>query len=141
MVYIDENGAVLESVDLSKGYLEDAEWVDHAEVPQQGHFEYEDLNGGGKLQKYIVDVEYKAAWREVTAQRYILYTEADLEAIAKSDYAARLEALEAAGLIQNGINNAQSETNELLTAQVMAVSDRGDFIEDCIAEMAGVIYA
>lgn len=31
--------------------------------------------------------------------------------------------------------------NKLLKAQVRAQSDRSDFIEDCIAEMAGVVYA
>lgn len=30
---------------------------------------------------------------------------------------------------------------KLLSAQVQALSDRNDFIEDCIAEMAGVVYA
>ena len=30
---------------------------------------------------------------------------------------------------------------KLLTAQVQALSDRNDFIEDCIAEMATIVYA
>ena len=30
---------------------------------------------------------------------------------------------------------------KLLTAQVQALSDRNDFIEDCIAEMAAIVYA
>ena len=34
----------------------------------------------------------------------------------------------------------QSE-NTLLRAQVQALSDRGEFLEDCIAEMAMVVYA
>ena len=29
----------------------------------------------------------------------------------------------------------------LLTAQVKALSDRNDFVEDCLAEMAGVVYS
>lgn len=33
------------------------------------------------------------------------------------------------------------EENKLLKAQVQAQTERSDFIEDCIAEMAGVIYA
>ena len=33
------------------------------------------------------------------------------------------------------------EENTLKTAQIQALSDRNDFLEDCIAEMAGVIYA
>lgn len=30
---------------------------------------------------------------------------------------------------------------ELVRAQIQAVSDRGDFVEDCIAEMATVVYS
>lgn len=33
------------------------------------------------------------------------------------------------------------EENKLLKAQVEALSERGDFVEDCMAEMAMVIYA
>ena len=29
----------------------------------------------------------------------------------------------------------------LLRAQVQALTDRGEFLEDCIAEMAGIVYA
>lgn len=134
MVYIDENGSVLESVDLSKGRLEDAEYVDHPEVEEVGHYEYVDLEGGGQLQKYIVDIPHKSAYREVTVQRYIRYTEEELAIFARESYEGRINTLEQA--IVN-----QADTNDLLAAQVMAVSDRGDFIEDCIAEMAGVIYA
>ena len=93
MVYVDESGAILESVDLSLGYLEDAEWVDHPEVEEVGHYEYEDLEGGGQLQKYIVDTPYQAAWREVTKQRYIPYTEEELEAMKGIDYGAQIESL------------------------------------------------
>ena len=134
MKYIDEQGKPLESVDLKLGYLEDAEWVDHQEVQEVGHYEYEPLDGGGQLQRYVVTTPYQAAWREVTVQRYIRYTPEDLEAIAAGDYAARLSALEAA-------SRAQSDTNALLSAQVQAVSDRGDFVEDCLAEMATIVYA
>ena len=37
---------------------------------------------------------------------------------------------------------AQLETEKkLLTAQVQALSDRNEFMEDCIAEMAALVYA
>ena len=29
----------------------------------------------------------------------------------------------------------------MLKAQIKAISDRNDFVEDCIAEMAAVVYA
>lgn len=32
------------------------------------------------------------------------------------------------------------DENTLLKAQVQALSERNDFIEDCIAEMAGMVY-
>lgn len=38
--------------------------------------------------------------------------------------------------------NAELEAeNVLLKAQIQAISDRNDFVEDCIAEMATVVYA
>lgn len=38
--------------------------------------------------------------------------------------------------------NAELEAeNKLLRAQLQAATNRQDFIEDCIAEMAGVVYA
>lgn len=38
--------------------------------------------------------------------------------------------------------NAELEAeNALLKAQVKAVADRNEFVEDCIAEMAAVVYA
>ena len=96
MVYIDETGAVLDSVDLKKGYLVDEEWIDHPEVKREGHYEYEDLPGGGRLQRYVVDTPYQPGYREVTVQRYILYTEEELEILNKSDgYGLRIDALEA----------------------------------------------
>ena len=33
------------------------------------------------------------------------------------------------------------EEKKLLTAQIQALTDRGEFIEDCIAEMATLLYA
>ena len=134
MKYINENGAAIESFDQTKGYLEDAEWTDHPEVKEESHFEYDELDGGGKLQRYVVDVPYQSPYREITAQRYVLYTDEELALMTKSDYSARLDALETA-------NEEQQGTNTLLSAQIQAVSDRGEFVEDCIAEMAEVIYA
>ena len=38
------------------------------------------------------------------------------------------------------ISQLESE-KKLLTAQIQALSDRNDFMEDCIAEMATIVYA
>lgn len=40
---------------------------------------------------------------------------------------------------KNSIEQLQQE-NKLLKAQLKAQTERSDFIEDCIAEMAGVVY-
>lgn len=94
MIYIDENGAEITNYDLTKGYLVDGEHVDHPEISEKGHYEYEPLAGGGRLQKYIIDTPYQPAYREVTVQKYIRYTTEELELLAKADYAGRLDALE-----------------------------------------------
>lgn len=95
MVYVDQAGNRLESVDLTRGYLEDAAWVDHQETPQKVRYEYEKLPGGGQRQHTVIEQERAPAWREVTVQRYIPYTPEELEALAKGDYGARMDALEA----------------------------------------------
>lgn len=44
------------------------------------------------------------------------------------------------GTDQDPLESLQTE-NTLLRAQVQALADRGEFLEDCIAEMAMVVYA
>lgn len=95
MEYIDESGQPIESLDLTLGYLEDAEWIDHEAIPETFHFEYTQLEGGGEEQVYVLDTPYVPAWREVTVQRYIRYTQEELEALQKLNYGARCDALEA----------------------------------------------
>ena len=36
---------------------------------------------------------------------------------------------------------ADEKEKTLLKAQIQALSDRNDFLEDCMAEMAGIVYA
>jgi hypothetical protein len=36
---------------------------------------------------------------------------------------------------------AEERERTLLKAQIQALSDRNDFLEDCVAEMAGIVYA
>lgn len=43
------------------------------------------------------------------------------------------------GIIHNIYSDLQKE-NKLLKAQLKAQTERSDFIEDCIAEIAGVVY-
>lgn len=37
-------------------------------------------------------------------------------------------------------NEKLKQENKQLTAKIMAVTERSDFVEDCIAEMASVVY-
>ena len=134
MVYVDENGTQIENPDLTLGYLVDHEWVDHPAQEQTGHYDYVESEDGYLLQMFVVDSPASSAWREVTKQKYVKYTDEELAHIAKADYGVRLDILENA-------NAELNKTNVLLTAQVKAVSDRGDFVEDCLAEMAQVVYA
>jgi hypothetical protein len=83
---------------------------------------------------FVVDSPASSAWREITVQKYIKYTQNELDNIAANNITGRLNALEEANVVQ-------ANTNTLLTAQVQAVSDRSDFVEDCLAEMAQVVYA
>lgn len=36
---------------------------------------------------------------------------------------------------------AEEKEKTLLKAQIQALSERNDFLEDCVAEMAGIVYA
>lgn len=38
-------------------------------------------------------------------------------------------------------STAEEKERTLLKAQIQALSDRNDFLEDCMAEMAGIVYA
>ena len=103
MVYIDENNNQIDNYDLTLGYLVDHEWIDHPAVTQSGHYEYK-----GNVQTFVVDVPATPAWREVTTQKYILYTEAELADMSKIDYATILENLEVADGEQVKTNDAQT---------------------------------
>ena len=114
MKIIDENGAALETPDLTLGWLRDeTEAVEHpaqAGVPELSHYEtVAEYPNGGKDVRKIIDREgipARDAWTEqVPIQRYIRYTAEELAARKKAEQAAqlptteeRLAALEAAML-------------------------------------------
>ena len=89
MKIIDETGAVIETPDLTLGYLvDDTEPLEHPAVEgveEVSHYETvaEYPNGGRDVRKVIdtPGVAAKAAWTEqVPIQRYIRYTEEELAA-------------------------------------------------------------
>lgn len=88
MRIFDENGIVVESPDMEKGYLKnDSLFIMHHEaieaVEEQGHWEtIAEYPNGGKDVDWIIDVpavEAKEAWDEYEdILRYVLYTEEEL---------------------------------------------------------------
>lgn len=151
MIYIDENLNQIESYDLTLGYLVDYEWVDHPAIPQSGHYEYDKNN----VQSFVIDQPAVGAWREVTKQQYVLYTEADFAHMAKLDYATRLDNLEIT-------NTELTETNETQTVQIStqetkiieqaaeienlktALADAemiNAMLTECVLEMSAVVYS
>ena len=89
MKIIDENGAAIETPDLTLGYLvDDTEPVEHPAVEgveEVSHYEtVTEYPGGGRDVRKVIDVPgvpAKAAWTEqVPVQRYIRYTAEELAA-------------------------------------------------------------
>lgn len=130
----------IENPDLSLGYLTDSTRTVHHDavegVEEQFHYEtIAEYENGGKDVEKVIDVpgvEAKPAWdEEIPIQIYHLYTQEELDKMeeernkpSQEDRIARLES-----------------EKKLLTAQVQALSDRNEFMEDCIAEMAALVYA
>ena len=113
MKIIDENGAAIETPDLTLGYLvDDTEPVEHPAVEgvaEVSHYEtVTEYPGGGRDVRKVIDVPgvpAQAAWTEqVPVQRYIRYTEEELAARekerqkqeAKDKLPERVDALETA---------------------------------------------
>ena len=130
----------IENPDLTLGYLKPGTRTEHHDavegVTEVWHYETiaEYPNGGRDIRK-VVDVpgvEAKPAWdEEIPIQIYVPYTQEELD---------RIEAERNKPTDTERILQLESE-KKLLTAQVQALSDRNDFMEDCIAEMATIVYA
>ena len=89
MKILDETGAVIESPDLTLGYLiSSTEPVEHpavAAVPEASHYEtVAEYPGGGRDVRRVIDVPGvpgREAWTEqVPVQKYIRYTAEELAA-------------------------------------------------------------
>lgn len=135
-------------LDLERGYLENrTRTIQHPRkefIPEVSHYEViaEYPNGGKDVVKIIDSPgqQEEEAWTEtVDYQLYILYTD---EEYAERQQQKTEEELEES-IREAHIKSIGSliEENTLLKAQLRAVSDRNDFIEDCIAEMAEIVYA
>ena len=130
MIVYDERGNVLDSekLDYAKGYLAVRKRTRHhpavEAAPEEGHLETlaEYPETGGRDVRWVVDVprvDAQEAWdEEETYTEYVRYTAEELAAIAA----------------------ALAKENVRLKAQVQALTERGEFVEDCLAEMAAVVY-
>ena len=142
MIVYDEQGNVLgsEKLDYAEGYLAVRKRTHHhpavEAAPEEGHLETlaEYPETGGRDVRWVVDVprvNAQEAWDEAeTYTEYVRYTEEELAAIAAA--LAKPTADERAAMLE--------KENVRLKAQVQALTDRGEFMEDCLAEMAAVVY-
>ena len=130
MKVIDENGAAIETPDLTLGYLvDDTEPVEHPAsegVEEVSHYETvaEYPNGGRDVRKVIdvPGVPAQAAWTEqVPVQRYIRYTAEEL--------AAKEEA------------RKKQEAKDKLPETVAALQEDNKMLKQCLMEMSEIVYA
>lgn len=130
MKIIDENGAAIETPDLTLGYLVDGtEPVEHPAVEgveEVSHYETvaEYPNGGRDVRKVIdvPGVPAQAAWTEkVPVQRYIRYTAEEL--------AAQEEA------------RKKQEAKDKLPETVEALQKENEMLKQCLLEMSEIVYA
>jgi hypothetical protein len=130
MKIIDENGAAIETPDLTLGYLVGStEPVEHPAVEgveEVSHYEtVTEYPGGGRDVQKVIDVPgvtAQAAWTEqVPVQRYIRYTEEELAAQeqAKKD----------------------AEEREKLPETVKALQKENEMLKQCLMEMSEIVYA
>ena len=142
MIVYDERGNALDSekLDYAKGYLAVRKRTHHhpavEAAPEKGHLETltEYPKTGGRDVRWVVDVpqvDAQEAWdEEETYTEYVRYTAEELAAMAAA--LAKPTAEQRAATLE--------KENVRLKAQVQALTDRGEFVEDCLAEMAAVVY-
>lgn len=130
MKIIDENGAAIETPDLTLGYLVGGtEPVEHPAVEgveEQWHWEtVAEYPGGGRDVKKIIDVPgvpAQAAWTEqVPVQKYIRYTAEEL--------AAQEEA------------RKKQEAKDKLPETVAELQKENEMLKQCLLEMSEIVYA
>ena len=130
MKILDETGAVIESPDLTLGYLiSGTEPVEHpavAAVPETSHYETvaEYPNGGRDVRK-VVDrpgVQAQEAWTEqVPIQKYIRYTAEELATQEEE--------------------RKKAEAREKLPETVAALQKENEMLKQCLLEMSEIVYA
>lgn len=137
MKIIDENGAAIETPDLTLGYLvDDTEPVEHPSVEgvdEVSHYETvaEYPNGGRDVRKVIdvPGVPAQAAWTEqMPVQRYIRYTSEELA--AQEEARKKQEA-----------NDKLPETVAALQEDNKTLKEENAMLKQCLMEMSEIVYA
>lgn len=150
MRILDLNGTEVTNPDYDLGYTENETIViahhDPIEaVEEQWHYEVERVypNGGRDL-KRVIDVkgvEAREAWDETEEiLRWHPYSEQELADRKAEEEAAAAEERELERLAAER-EAAIAAENARLKAQVAALLENQQFLEDCIAEMAETVYA
>lgn len=130
MKIIDETGAVIESPDLTLGYLiSGTEPVEHpavAAVPETSHYEtVAEYPNGGRDVRRVIDVPGvpgREAWTEqVPIQKYIRYTAEELAAQEEE--------------------RKKQEAREKLPETVEALQKENEMLKQCLLEMSETVYA
>ncbi len=137
MKILDENGAAIETPDLTLGYLTDStEEIIHPAVEgveEQWHWETvtEYPNGGKDVQK-IIDrpgVLAREEWVEqVPIQKYIRYTAEEL--VAREEERKKAEARE-----------KLPETVAALQEDNKTLKEENKMFKQCLMEMSEIVYA
>lgn len=137
MKIIDENGAAIETPDLTLGYLvDDTEPVEHPSVEgvdEVSHYETvaEYPNGGRDVRKVIdvPGVPAQDAWTEqMPVQRYIRYTEEELA--AQEEARKKQEAMD-----------KLPETVAALQEDNKTLKEENAMLKQCLMEMSEIVYA
>lgn len=150
MRILDENNVELGSVDETLGTLEEETIViarhEAVEaVEEQWHYEVvREYENGGKDVERVIDVpgvEAREAYEETeTILRWRPYSAEYLEEQRLAEEAAKAEAQRQAQEMQEVLEAAEHE-NRQLRARVSALMENQQFLEDCLAEMAEIVYA
>ena len=137
MKIIDENGAAIETPDLTLGYLvDDTEPMEHPAVEgvdEVSHYETvaEYPNGGRDVRKVIdvPGVPAQATWTEqMPVQRYIRYTSEELA--AQEEARKKQEA-----------KDKLPETVATLQEDNKTLKEENAMFKQCLMEMSEIVYA
>ena len=137
MKIIDENGAAIETPDLTLGYLVDGtEPVEHPAmegVEEVSHYEtVTEYPGGGRDVRKVIDVPgvpARPAWTEqLPIKRYIRYTAEELA--AQEEARKKQEA-----------KDKLPETVAALQEENKTLKKESEMLKQCLLEMSEIVYA